>query len=152
MIVDDRIRSCPICGSERIKKIFSHDVCCDCDEIIEPYISKCTISYYEIISFAMYGTETKWKEIFIDEELSKEVSFDLKKYHRNLENNELRKQNAETIPVYYPEEHKPKCPTCQSNRVIKISNPRRIAHGLTFGILSKTAFSQFECKNCGYKW
>lgn len=46
----------------------------------------------------------------------------------------------------------PKCPTCQSTDIKKISSAKRVTHGLTFGLLSKTAFSQFECKNCGYKW
>lgn len=46
----------------------------------------------------------------------------------------------------------PKCPTCGSMQVAHISGAKRAAHGIAFGFLSKTAFSQFECKNCGYKW
>lgn len=46
----------------------------------------------------------------------------------------------------------PKCPTCQSDNVKKISDVKRAVHGIAWGFLSKTAFSQFECKNCGYKW
>lgn len=49
-------------------------------------------------------------------------------------------------------ENIPKCPTCQSQNVSKITSAKRITHGVTFGIFSKTAFSQYECKNCGYKW
>lgn len=46
----------------------------------------------------------------------------------------------------------PKCPTCQSIRVTKISGVTKAVHGVTFGLLSRTARCQFECKNCGYKW
>ena len=46
----------------------------------------------------------------------------------------------------------PRCPTCQSQNISKISNAKRITHGVAFGLLSRTAFSQYECKNCGYKW
>lgn len=46
----------------------------------------------------------------------------------------------------------PKCPTCQSIKVEKISTTSRVVHGAAFGILSKTARSQFKCRNCGYKW
>ena len=46
----------------------------------------------------------------------------------------------------------PKCPTCNSINIEKISDIKRATHGLTFGLLSKTAQSQFQCKNCGYKW
>lgn len=46
----------------------------------------------------------------------------------------------------------PKCPTCQSTNITKISGAKRTAHGVAFGLFSNTARSQFECKNCGYKW
>lgn len=46
----------------------------------------------------------------------------------------------------------PKCPTCQSINIEKISGAKRAVHGIAFGLLSNTAKSQFECKNCGYKW
>ena len=45
-----------------------------------------------------------------------------------------------------------KCPTCQSTNIQKISAGRKLLGGLGFGLMSKTATSQFECKNCGYKW
>lgn len=46
----------------------------------------------------------------------------------------------------------PQCPTCKSYSVKKISGIKRAAYGSMFGLFSKTAKSQFECKNCGYKW
>lgn len=50
------------------------------------------------------------------------------------------------------EQHIPKCPTCGSTHIQKIDlSDRAVSLGL-FGIASKTARSQFECKDCGYKW
>lgn len=46
----------------------------------------------------------------------------------------------------------PKCPTCGSTNIRKISASRKIAGAIGFGLLSKTAKSQFECLNCKYKW
>lgn len=46
----------------------------------------------------------------------------------------------------------PHCPTCQSSKIKKISDLSRTAHAVLFGVVSKTARSQFECLNCGYKW
>lgn len=46
----------------------------------------------------------------------------------------------------------PKCPTCSSTNIYKISATHKVAGAIGFGLLSKTARSQFECKNCGYKW
>lgn len=46
----------------------------------------------------------------------------------------------------------PKCPTCGSTDLEKISDLKKATHWLAFGLLSKTARSQFRCKKCGYKW
>lgn len=46
----------------------------------------------------------------------------------------------------------PKCPTCGSTNIRKISTTRKVAGVIGFVLLGKTAKSQFECKNCGYKW
>ena len=48
--------------------------------------------------------------------------------------------------------NKIKCPTCSSNNIKKISVTKKAVGALSFGLLSKTAQSQFECLNCGYKW
>lgn len=49
-------------------------------------------------------------------------------------------------------QNKPKCPTCGSERIKEISIIAKVAGAAMFGLLSKTAKSQFECENCGYKW
>jgi hypothetical protein len=46
----------------------------------------------------------------------------------------------------------PICPTCKSTNIKTISYAKRVLHGYAFGLFSKTARSQFECQNCGYKW
>lgn len=47
---------------------------------------------------------------------------------------------------------KPRCPTCGSTNIRKLSAATRgVSLGL-FGLASKTARSQFVCENCGYKW
>ena len=46
----------------------------------------------------------------------------------------------------------PKCPTCQSTNIEKISTAKKVVHGAAFGLFSNTARSQFHCNNCGYKW
>ena len=46
----------------------------------------------------------------------------------------------------------PHCPTCNSTNIKRISmTSKAIGIGL-FGIFGKTSRSQFECKDCGYKW
>lgn len=46
----------------------------------------------------------------------------------------------------------PKCPTCNSTNIKKISAVSKAGGMFMFGIFSKTAKSQFQCGDCGYKW
>lgn len=56
------------------------------------------------------------------------------------------------IVVPEPVKPVPKCPTCGSTNIHKLSAATRgVSLGL-FGLASKTARSQFVCDNCGYKW
>lgn len=50
------------------------------------------------------------------------------------------------------EENIPKCPTCGSTNIEKISLTKKAVGAFGFGLFSKTAKSQFHCKDCGYKW
>lgn len=45
-----------------------------------------------------------------------------------------------------------KCPTCGSTNIEKISATSKAVGAVAFGLFSKTAKSQFKCKNCRYKW
>ena len=56
------------------------------------------------------------------------------------------------IVIPEPVKPVPKCPTCGSEKIHKLSaGARGVSLGL-FGLASKTARSQFVCDNCGYKW
>lgn len=46
----------------------------------------------------------------------------------------------------------PKCPTCGSTHVHKISGLDRAASVMLFGIFSKKINKSFKCDNCGYTW
>lgn len=46
----------------------------------------------------------------------------------------------------------PKCPTCGSPAVKKISGSKRWASTGLFGLGSSNIAKTMECNNCGYKW
>lgn len=48
--------------------------------------------------------------------------------------------------------NKPKCPTCSSTNVEKISTTKKILGGAMFGLFSSDVRNTMHCKNCGYKW
>ena len=45
-----------------------------------------------------------------------------------------------------------RCPTCGSTNIETINLSTRAAATVLFGVVSKTARSQFRCRSCGYKW
>lgn len=49
-------------------------------------------------------------------------------------------------------QNKPKCPTCSSTNIEKISTTKKILGGAMFGLFSSDVRNTMHCKNCGYKW
>lgn len=49
-------------------------------------------------------------------------------------------------------EYVPKCPTCGSPDVEKISLTSKVVGGALFGLFSSNVRKTMHCKNCGYKW
>ncbi len=48
--------------------------------------------------------------------------------------------------------NKPKCPTCGSTNVEKISTTSKVVGGALFGLFSSNVRNTMRCKHCGYKW
>lgn len=46
----------------------------------------------------------------------------------------------------------PKCPTCGSTNIEKISLTKKTFGGAMFGLFSSDVRNTMHCKNCGYKW
>ena len=55
------------------------------------------------------------------------------------------KQNSSTSSL-------PKCPTCQSTNIEKISLTKKAVGGALFGLFSSDVRKTMHCKNCGAKW
>lgn len=92
-----------------------------------------------------------------DENTAKLLWVDLKcKYGTEETNPFLEKQEGYLCQadLDYVEKmkNKPKCITCGSTNIKKISTSAKVAGAVAFGLFSKTAKSQFKCENCGCKW
>ena len=62
----------------------------------------------------------------------------------------LRQQ--EQVQESRVEENKPRCPTCGSTNIEKISLGKKAVGGALFGIFSSNVRKSMHCKSCGYKW
>lgn len=60
-----------------------------------------------------------------------------------IEADRSRKQESSNIP---------KCPTCNSTNIEKISLTKKAVGGALFGLFSSDVRKTMHCKNCGYKW
>ena len=136
---------CPYCGTTQLKK---NVFCIKCKQPVTLAESKYDSEYYREQSQIKYGDYTHWYE-FLLLEIKTNPLFNESLHKEKIDYNKVLdtvfKPKPETI-------NKPKCPTCGSTNIAKISNLKRATHGYAFGLFSKTARSQFECKNCGYKW
>lgn len=75
----------------------------------------------------------------IDKEKAREEAHSAVEWERHLDNR-LKESNV------------PRCPTCSSTSVEKISLGKKAFGGAMFGIFSSNVRNTFHCKNCGYKW
>ena len=61
-------------------------------------------------------------------------------------NNEVERLNR------LSQQNKPKCPTCQSTNLKKISTTSKVVNTAMFGIFGTKRHKIFHCNNCGYEW
>lgn len=61
------------------------------------------------------------------------------------------KKNENYIPET-PAKNIPKCPTCSSTNIKKVSGASKAASVVMFGLLSQKVKKTFHCNNCGYEW
>lgn len=159
----DIIYCCPVCGrSSYFLLDKTHCPSCGkCFGNIDIYKAKHNYIYYceeakkrfppdEVGHMEKKG-EYRWIEI-LEEEVAQNPLFDKEIYESRIK---AEQEEWESRPKYVPKplnSNLPKCPTCGSTNIKKISDTAKVAGALMFGLLSKTAKSQFKCNNCGYKW
>lgn len=133
--------TCEGCGARKVElKMFSHDN-----------------EYYKNKSMEKYGNTSHDYE-FLDIESSQNPLYDTGR--ANIRNRReaqrfsdyMEKKDRQISEMSENKSCVPKCPTCGSTDIKKISVASKTTHAVMFGLLSKTARSQFECNNCHYKW
>lgn len=85
-----------------------------------------------------------------DRYLNKQQKYELIQEVKKMQKQTQQKQ-AEQARIE-KEQNIPKCPTCGSTNVNKISTVKKATGFLTVGVFSSNLGKTMECKNCGYKW
>lgn len=70
---------------------------------------------------------------------------------RNVKHPELNQHNVIGI-IEDQNKNIPKCPTCSSINLKKISTTAKAVNTVMFGLLGTKRHKTFHCNNCGYEW
>lgn len=156
MASKDFVSFCPKCKMEYLYKPFvknedKKQVCgykgCD-GEMIHSKITAEENVYIEHISedreFLIAMNDLRNTDVIAYKEKIAQYKAEFERTHAPLSNDEN--------DIYKQPSNLPKCPTCNSTNIKKISAVSKAGGMFMFGIFSKTAKSQFQCEDCGYKW
>lgn len=75
-----------------------------------------------------------------------------------LKNHILSKRPADWVdprkqkPSFEEEKNVPRCPTCSSTNIRKLSVTSKVVDVAMWGVLSRKAHKQWHCDNCGSEW
>lgn len=133
---------CPECK----KQVSEYaDTCPNCGYPIKKYNS---LKDIESIKCPICGIDNDKSILINNNMLCKVCGADLSDLDRLYDQIRIHKQEEERAK----QSNLPKCPTCGSTNIRKISASKKMVGAIGFGLFSKTARSQFECLDCKYKW
>lgn len=98
--------------------------------------------------------DNEWTQQMREKYVINSHVFDKDLYEARLqeEQAERDKMDASRQAARRAEANKPKCPTCGSTNVEKISTTSKVVGGALFGLFSSNVRNTMRCNNCGYKW
>ena len=106
-----------------------------------------TICKYKFILDTKNTPEMRREQSARDKQVAKQRE---QEYRESLQNRFQHKQVEEKCLQEHP--NTPKCPTCGSTNVHKISTGMKALGFITVGIFSSNFGKTMECKQCGYKF
>lgn len=113
----------------------------DCNgELIEMPISE-----EEFATICYASTDNKFIQAMIDLKEKDIIEYQLKLSQFK---SQLEQQKSTKIQT----DNRPKCPTCGSTNIEKISATKKLVGGAMFGLFSSNVRNSMHCKNCGAKW
>ena len=143
MARDWKIQCCPKCGSIKMLNF--------------EWEKDCSYCGYKLQDTEYYFTESVERGN-LKPEIRKAI---FEKYIKNspLYSEEAVKDREEkesreriNLPSSYKPKNTPKCPTCGSTNIEKISTTKKALGFVAVGVFSSNFGKTMHCKQCGYKW
>lgn len=144
MAFEDKVSMCPKCNSQYLFKPNEtpYESCPDCHT-------------------KLIHTKITAEEMFLIQRTSEDCDFlnamielkknDIIEYQTKI--SQFRSQaKADGCYDKPTDKNIPKCPTCGSTNIEKISIGKKAFGGMMFGIFSSDVRKSMHCNNCGYKW
>lgn len=117
-----------------------------------------SIGYYKIVpqkylTSGGLAIKTELNNKFVEDILKSSTNFDQECWDRREAFKEIQKHNNELLENdKIGQSNIPKCPTCDSTDIARISTTAKVVNTAMFGILGQKRKHQFKCNNCKYEW
>lgn len=136
------IKCCPRCGAIQCREAVKECIRCEIQLIETPYDEDL---YWDKES--QKDTIDKiYEEYVYNNPLYDETAFKAREQrHKSI-------YLGDGIPLNSNKQNIPKCPTCQSTNIQKLSTTSKVLGVGLLGLASKTVGKTMKCKSCGYHW
>ena len=137
-------RICLQCGKEISDNKITTCPFCNCIDLLEK-------NSYDSIILNYKNASNSAKQMFYNDP----TFIKMMSYHPDLFKRELPKQTYHNTQPSQPTpttSNIPKCPTCGSTNVEKISTAKKAFGFAMVGLFSSNLGKTMHCRNCGYKW
>lgn len=124
----------------------------------EKCVSCDNIGYYKVVpqeylTGGGLGIKAELNDRFIESVVKSSPNFDQECWDRREAFKEIQKHNDELLENdKIKQTNQPKCPTCGSTNIQKITGLERGISVATLGLFSKKINKSFKCNHCGYTW
>lgn len=143
-----KIAFCPYCGDILFTEYYNKCTYCNATDITETNIEYRYVEWVKNNKQIKQQIETQYK--------IKENPL----YNEEAVQHRLQEEQKEHDKFYNGKSHNyttaapnvPKCPTCQSTNIKKISVGSKAVGFATVGVFSSNFGKTMVCNNCGYKW
>lgn len=140
-----KVKYCPKCKEYYGGGVFNIPESNKCFYCKQPLTTELNIEKEEFNVLYKISSDDTFLQAMIKLKESDPIEYQLKlsQFKANTSTQEQNKKQADNLP---------KCPTCNSTNIEKISIGKKAVGGFMFGLFSSDVRKTMHCKNCGYKW